>query len=278
MNEIKIHVLHCGEVRVAPGLPFGGGDILKAIGLFTPKSKRIWLPVSSYLIEHPKGTVLVDCGWHREVSPQGEYNKKAQITHLSKMLFHVNQAKIASGQAVNEQLQALGIKTADIDYVLLTHLDCDHASGLKLVRDAKHILVAADEVKCAARNSFVRYNASMWQGVNMEEFQFNDTGIGPVGKSYDLFNDGSIVLVNIPGHADGLFAVVIKNNDKFVLLFSDGGYASKSWKEMILPGISLDKKKQLASLQWIRDMSMKDNCLESIANHDPDVRPHLIVL
>jgi len=61
-------------------------------------------------------------------------------------------------------------------------------------------------------------------------------------------------------------------------LFSDGGYASKSWKEMILPGISLNKKEQFASLQWIRDMSMQDNCVESLANHDPDVHPHLIVL
>ena len=29
--------------------------------------KKIWVPVSSYLIEHPKGLVLVDTGWHEEI-------------------------------------------------------------------------------------------------------------------------------------------------------------------------------------------------------------------
>ncbi len=40
----------------------------------------------------------------------------------------------------------LGIHPADLDMVLLSHLDCDHASGLKLVADAKQILVSKDEL------------------------------------------------------------------------------------------------------------------------------------
>ena len=79
MEKIKIHVLRTGEVRVSPYLPFGGDDcsIIKASGITTPKSKWIWLPVFSFLIEHPKGLVLFDTGWHREMSPDGVYDKKA---------------------------------------------------------------------------------------------------------------------------------------------------------------------------------------------------------
>lgn len=43
-------------------------------------------------------------------------------------------------------------------------------------------------------------------------------------------------------------------------------------------GISLDKEKQKKSLEWIRQQSMDENCLESLANHDPDVVPHIILL
>ena len=279
MEQIKIHVLHCGEVCVSPYLPFGGENcnLLKAAGLTTKPKERLWLPVSVYLIEHPKGRVLVDTGWHREVSPDGVFDKKAQIKHMSLALYIANQGKIEKGAAIDEQLAAMGIKPPDIDYVLLTHLDCDHASGVKLVKDAKHILVAADEVKCAKKHK-VRYTASMWEGVTLTEFAFADTGIGPVGKSCNLFGDGSVQLVSIPGHADGLFAVKVINNGRFVLLFSDGGYAKKSWKQMIRPGISLDPDKQLKSLQWIRDESMLPDCVESLANHDPDVKPHMIIL
>lgn len=67
---IKIHVFHTGEVRVSPYLPFGGDhcNLLKASGITTPKEDWIWLPVSVYLIQHPKGLILVDTGWHRDMS------------------------------------------------------------------------------------------------------------------------------------------------------------------------------------------------------------------
>ena len=88
-----------------------------------------------------------------------------------------------------------------------------------------------------------------------------------------------IKIINIPGHCDGLCAVKITREDgKYVLLFSDGGYATKSWKEMITSGVSLDKKKQRQSLMWIREQSMNPNCIESLATHDTDIKPHVIEL
>ena len=278
---MKIHVLHTGEVRVSPYLPFGGDNcnLLKASGMTTPKEDWIWLPVSVYLIEHPKGLILVDTGWHRDMSPEGVYDKKAQVKSLgSRVLYNVNQGQIPLGEAVDEQLATMGIKPSDIDYVLLTHLDCDHANGLRAVKDAKHILVAAEELECARKNGFIRYKKKWWEGVDLQTIEWNGTE-GPAGKSFDLFGDGSIKMINIPGHCDGLCAVKITREDgKYVLLFSDGGYATKSWKEMITSGVSLDKEMQRKSLMWIREQSMDANCIESLATHDTDIKPHVIEL
>lgn len=223
--------------------------------------------------------ILVNCGWNRDMSPNGVFDKSAKIKSLgSRLLYLVNQGKLEKGQAVDEQLSELDLKPSDLYYVLLTHLDCDHANGLSLVKDPKKILVSADEVACAKKHSAARYKSKWWKDVELTEFEWNDTQ-GPVGKSYDLFGDGSVELVNIPGHLDGVFAVKIKNEEgKYVLLFSDGGYADKSWKEMIISGISLDKEKQKRSLEWIREQSMDENCLESLANHDTDVVLHVILL
>ena len=281
MDMMKIHVLHTGEVRVSPYLPFGGDNcnLLKASGMTTPKEDWIWLPVSVYLIEHPKGLILVDTGWHRDMSPEGVYDKAAQIKSLgSRVLYNVNQGKIPLGEAVDEQLATMGIKPADLDYVLLTHLDCDHANGLRAVKDAKHIIVAQEELDCARKNGFIRYKKKWWEGVDLQTIVWNGTE-GPAQKSFDLFGDGSIKMINIPGHCDGLCAVKITREDgKYVLLFSDGGYATKSWKEMITSGVSLDKEMQRKSLQWIREQSMDANCIESLATHDTDIKPHVIEL
>jgi len=43
--------------------------------MLTPKKDWLWLPVSAYLIEHTSGKkILVDAGWHREMSPKGDYD------------------------------------------------------------------------------------------------------------------------------------------------------------------------------------------------------------
>ncbi len=82
------------------------------------RENRLWLPVSAYLIEHPKGLFLVDTGWARAMSPEGVFDKKAQIKSLGTVvLYEVNQGQIPLGQCVDEQLAEMGIKTSDIDAV-----------------------------------------------------------------------------------------------------------------------------------------------------------------
>ena len=284
MADIRIHVFHTGEVCVAPALPFGGAhcSTLKASGVFAKRSERIWLPVSAYFITCPHGKILFDCGWHRDMSPDGSPDRRAQIRSLGSLpLYITNQGRLEKGAAIDEQLAALGMKPSELDMVLLSHLDCDHANGLKLVSDAKQILVSGDELHFARNHTpvnLIRYNPRWWRGTKLRTFEWNGTD-GPAGRSYDVFGDGSLVMINIPGHSKGLCALKITNSDgRFVLLFSDGGYARRSWEELIVSGIADDKAAQLRSLEWIRAQSMDENCVEPIANHDPDVKPHIIEL
>lgn len=274
---MKLHILHCGEVCVDPALPFANeaSHPLSFTGLFRSWKKRLWLPVSAYLLEHPKGLVLFDTGWHRDMSPQGVYDKRAQIKHLGFIHYFLNQGKIAQGAAIHEQLESRGIKVSDIDYVVLSHLHSDHASGLKHLKGAKKILASKEELEDARRKPH-RYVPSMWEGMEISPFYFEDSGLGPVGRSFDLFNDKSVQLINIPGHTSGLCAARIGSGAEFVLLFFDGGYAKKSWLEMIAPGTALDKKQAYKSLEWIAKTSKEANCIESLATHDPDVKPHSI--
>ena len=189
----------------------------------------------------------------------------------------LNQAVLPKGEALVEQLAEKNISPADIDCVIMSHLHSDHASGLKQFSAAKKILVSAPELEDTKKFP-IRYVSSMWKGINFETFDFQDSGVGPVGKSFDFFGDGSIELINIPGHTSGLVAMKISNGDKFVLLFADGGYAEKSWREEIPPGTALDENLALESLRWIAKVSRLPECVESLANHDTAVKPHTIVI
>ncbi|MBD5132397.1 MAG: N-acyl homoserine lactonase family protein [Clostridiales bacterium] len=283
-DKIRIHMLHCGMVRTTRWLPFNNDHVSMArvAGLFVPEKDWEWLPVSCYYIEHPKGKILVDTAWSRRMSPDGVEDKRAQIRELGYFLYRINQGFTPEGQTVDEQLKAMGVRTADLDYVLLTHLDCDHACGLHQVADAKRILVSEEEMKYANSvlpthfDNIVRYKKRWWEDVPVTLFAYNGKE-GPFRRSFDLFEDGTVQLINIPGHCAGLSAVKITGKDgRFVLLDADGAYSAKNWEEMIPSGIAANRVDQMKSLEWIREMSMSDKCIESLATHDPNVKPHTV--
>lgn len=286
MDKIRIHILDCGMVRTTRWLPFNKENVslAKVGGLFVPEKDWAWLPVSCYYIEHPKGKILVDTAWSRRMSPDGVEDKKAQIRELGYCLYRLNLGYTPKGKTVDEHLKALDVNTSDLDYVLLTHLDCDHACGLHQVADAKRIMVSEDEMKYANTifpthfDNIVRYKKRWWKDVLLTLFAYNGTE-GPFKRSFDLFEDGTIQMINIPGHCAGLSAVKITGADgRYVLLDADGAYSSKNWEEMVPSGIAANRQEQLKSLQWIREMSMSDKCIASLATHDPDIKPHTIEL
>lgn len=272
--KMKIHILHTGQVRVDEALPFGGAmktiNPIAYTGIGRAKKHQMWLPVSAYLIEHEKRLVLIDTGWHTAM-------RKNQRKHLGTLHYKINKGSLPEGQAIHEQLATLGYQASDIDYLVLSHLHSDHADGLQHVKDAKRILVSEEEWY-AANHDKLRYMPFMWEGVDMETFHFEATGIGPKGRSFDLFDDGSIVFVHTPGHAVGLSATILSNDTQFVLLASDVGYATKSWEQMILPGVMVNKMDVTQSLKWVQQQAAKPNCMEAIANHDVDIVPHMIEL
>ena len=45
---------------------------------------------------------------------------------------------------------------------------------------------------------------------------------------------------------------------------------------MITSGVAANKKQQKISLEWIREQSLDENCIKSLANHDIDIKQQII--
>nr|WP_206763799.1 N-acyl homoserine lactonase family protein [Cytobacillus firmus] len=236
-------------------------------GWLRKKSKKHWVPVSAYLIEHPKGLILVDTGWHEDM----RINQRKHLGFLPSTMY---KGRLPAGQSIREQLQARGIKDTDLDYVILTHLHSDHVSGIKHVKNAKRIITSEPEWKAAQKD--FGYIPSMWAGINIEALKYQEIPYGPFKLGLDLFNDGKIFLIHTPGHSKGLMSVFIKTSKGWVLLASDVGYAEKSWKENVLPGVTPEKENAQASLEWVRKVTISGDSIMTIFNHDPKISPQTI--
>ena len=155
-KTVRIHILHCGTIRVSPSVAIDKEtDIKKLPGyMLTPDRDRVTLPVSVYLIEHPRGLILVDTGWCREISPLGSYDEKAARSVLPRYMASLLRPTLPAGEAVHEQLAARGIRPEDLDLVILSHLDPDHTAGLRHVAGAKRIVLPEDEYFWSCRQVY----------------------------------------------------------------------------------------------------------------------------
>ncbi len=261
---IRIHVLNCGEVGVDPAVPDRSvsKSAVAYTGLFRSAKRRIWLPVKAFLIEHPRGNILVDTGWDSAV-------RARPIRTLTFPLWFASRPLLPEGAAVDEQLAALGLAPKDLDYVLMTHMDIDHDSGLRLVRDARRILVSPEEW-AALRSGQARYARRPWKGVPLGRMPLKDDPNAPFGRSWDVWGDGSVLVLLTPGHTQGSVSVRVSGGNGFALIVGDTGYNRDSWASLRLPGPVYDKAVMKNALAWVRRMRQDPGCLAVLAAHDPE--------
>ncbi|MBL7786562.1 MAG: N-acyl homoserine lactonase family protein [Chitinophagales bacterium] len=272
MSNIKIHVLHCGKMRL--DVTFLGieksRNPLAYAGLFRSAKHQIWLPLSAYLIEHHKGLVLIDTGWHKAVRTQ-------RTQHLGWLYSTFATLELPPNHAIDEQLSARGLRPADIDHVVLSHLHLDHVSGVEQVREAKNIWVSDLELQDTQTHPFY-YRPTLWADVPLKTFSFHVSQYGAEKLAFDLFEDDSLVLVNTPGHTRGLVTALIQNNDKCVVLCSDVAYSKAGIEQQVLPVLRVDNAQAKRSLEWVKQISEQKNCIAVLPNHDPAILPHTIIL
>lgn len=267
---IKVQIFHTGKVRVDVAIPYKERNPLAVTGFLRGDDKKIELPVSCYLIEHPKGRVLIDSGWNSKYVTEKPHRFLGLLDQVSTPI-------LKDGESIDRQLEALGIRPPDINYLFFSHLDFDHTSGLALLKGVRHIQAASEEI-ADAKKYFFRYVKSNWDFANLKSFSYEKTGIGPVGKSYDVFGDGSILLVNTPGHSHGHCSIRIQNNGKYIILAGDCVYTQKSIRKRLIPGFTVSRKLAEKSLDWICQCAADTDCLLIAPNHDPIIKPQTIEL
>jgi len=194
------------------------------------------------LIRHPEsGPVLFDTGYTARFFEETK--------HLPASLYRrVTPVTLNDTGDVATQLRSRGIAPGDVRHVIVSHFHADHIGGLKDFPNATFHCsrIAFESVKMLAGWHAVRH--AFLPGLLPPDFAGRAVFIedspwvrlpgshAPFSGARDLLGDGSLLAVDLPGHAAGqmgVFLTTSKGGD--CLLAADACWLSRQYREGLMP-------------------------------------------
>lgn len=204
------------------------------------KWRAIQIPALFTYIEHPTyGSILFDTGY----SPHF-YKATKRMPYA--FYRYITPVSINEDNTASEQLKQIGVQSEAIQYIILSHFHADHIGALKEFPNAKFIYLQASYDMVKNRNRFSQTKAGFVPGLLPKDFVERSLPIDeertvslpisfPFKRGLDIMGDGSIIAVDLPGHAAGQIGILLATKDQKYFLCADGVWESNAFKKAIPP-------------------------------------------
>lgn len=189
-------------------------------------------PIQIYfhVIRHPtKGTFIVDTGVETALRDAPE---KSAMSGLLRTAMHME--KFDVHMPLGEWLAK-----EKLNGVFLTHAHMDHVTGMPDVPNDTPIYTGPGETTATAffhlftRGSITK--ALEGKGA-LNEWQFMFDPTGTFDGVLDIFGDGSVFALWVPGHTPGSTAYLVRTTKGPVLLTGDASHTRWGWDNHVEPG------------------------------------------
>jgi len=159
--------------------------------------------MSAALVRHPRGDILIDTGFGRDIDAHFQQMPRSFRAFTS----------YERGTPAADQHDAIGYPRERLRGILLTHAHWDHVSGIPdfpgtpvlVTRDEERFITSGDELSAVARGL---------ADVHYEIYSFDDGPYLGFPTSHDIHGDGAIVVVPAPGHTPGSVIVFVTLPDR----------------------------------------------------------------
>jgi len=167
------------------------------------------MTASGLLIRHPKGDVLIDGGNSSRFE-----DETSQFPLWQRLVMRAIPGRLKPRVSIPEALRALGERPENIQLLIPSHAHLDHVGGYE---DLPRIPVLLSPLELSylhdrdalQAGAVIPQQAKMLEDGRATELRFSDTPYEIFQQSFDVYKDGSIVLVPLPGHTPGSVGVVI---------------------------------------------------------------------
>lgn len=231
-------------------------------------SAKVRLDMPAFLINHPEqGAVLFDVGLTTGV---------AKLLNSGALTGLVVTFESPEGRDLVSQLKRDGISPAEVRWIILSHLHLDHLGDLTAFPKAT-VVVSRQEWEDAKRKRAEKPDPKQFDPAAWEprlKLRFVDlSGEPPYGAfdhGLDLFADGTVFLVSLPGHTPGNTGAWVNLDGGPVLLAGDAAWVVDNYMDLALPHERAMQKPAdyRRSLEMIRAMQEAMPRLVVFPGHD----------
>ena len=221
---MKINILNAGYCTAPEHIAIHGG-----------RWRTIHFPAMFALFRHPKfGAMLFDTGYSYRFFDETKKFPKRFYRWMTPVTLHEE-------DLVVNQLSTFNLQPRDISHVFISHFHADHIASLPDLSWSRFVymphafahlrnLPPEEDMKHAYLRGLIPTDFdSRSQIVDMSKPVLLAKEYAPFKTGYDLLGDGSIIGVELPGHALGQMGIFARDDDDKLFFFvADAAWLKRS--------------------------------------------------
>jgi glyoxylase-like metal-dependent hydrolase (beta-lactamase superfamily II) len=226
MMELTCHILDTGHCLAHENILIEGGD-----------RQEVDCHSIVALLGHPQhGWLLWDAGYAPHML--------TATAHFPYSLYRLaTPLRLRPELAVAAQLPRLGLSPADMRTIVLSHFHADHLAGLRDFPTSRFVALRAAYASVAGLRGLPALRRAFVPGLLPRDFRARLTlldaltglELPALGHTHDLYGDGSIRLVALPGHARGQLGLLAATTQGPILFAADSCWLARSIRENRAP-------------------------------------------
>lgn len=182
--------------------------------------------IGSIVFQRPDGWVMVDPAFGHTID---------EDLKRSPPWFGIVMGTAQGKTPVLALLENAGISYRDVKYVLVTHSHWDHVGGLRDLTASSILLPRTELEHARSQKKYLDHGIMKHQlevkGARFQPFEFDGPPYEGFSSSHDVFRDGTVVAVPLPGHTPGSAGYFLNSGDgKRFLLVGDAVWSYEGIK------------------------------------------------
>jgi glyoxylase-like metal-dependent hydrolase (beta-lactamase superfamily II) len=238
--EVTLTRLECGT----HGAPRDVGGRSAFTDTYAFAGLKLQIVYSCYLIKHGNDYMVWDAG----------FGKSAGAT--------------APKETIPEQLAKIGLKPDNVKYIGISHYHGDHIGQADLFAGSTLLIGKGDweALTIPAKASPMANPAVFAPWIK------GGSKVEPVSGDKDVFDDGTVVMLDMPGHTPGHHSLLVKLKEKgYVLLSGDVAHFRENYDTNGVPTFNTDRAATLASLDRFKKIAANLKATVIIQHDERDV-------